>query len=104
MRDRSDLRWNGLALHLGRRAQSLLTVVPDARWPGMYRIRLRDGRLSDMVNLARAKDAAADVALSELNNSKGSRNAPGRPPVRVPGRELPDTGAARRRVHVGGAS
>jgi hypothetical protein len=32
-------------------------IVPDAKWPGMYRIRLRDGSLSEMVNLARAKDA-----------------------------------------------
>jgi hypothetical protein len=34
-------------------------VVPDERYPGMYRVRLPDGSLSDMVNLARAKDAAA---------------------------------------------
>ena len=32
-------------------------IVPDAKWPGMYRIKLRDGRLSDMVNLTRAHDA-----------------------------------------------
>jgi hypothetical protein len=32
-------------------------IVTDAQWPGMYRLRLRDGSLSDMVNLIRAKDA-----------------------------------------------
>ena len=32
-------------------------IVPDAKWPGMYRIRLPDGSLSVMVNLTRAKDA-----------------------------------------------
>lgn len=32
-------------------------IVPDGCWPGMYRIRFRDGSLSDMVNLTRAKDA-----------------------------------------------
>jgi hypothetical protein len=32
-------------------------IVRDARWPSMYRIRLSDGSLSDMVNLTRAKDA-----------------------------------------------
>jgi hypothetical protein len=32
-------------------------IVPDAKWPGMYRIRLPDGSLSDMLNLTRAKDA-----------------------------------------------
>ncbi len=32
-------------------------IVPDGKWPGMYRIKLPNGRLSDMVNLTRAKDA-----------------------------------------------
>jgi len=34
-------------------------IVPDDRWPGMYRLRLPDGTLSDMVNLTRARDALA---------------------------------------------
>jgi hypothetical protein len=33
-------------------------IVPDDTWPGMYRLRLPDGSLSDMVNLTRARDAA----------------------------------------------
>jgi hypothetical protein len=37
-------------------------IVPDARWPGMYRIRLPGGELTDMVNLTRAKDALAALA------------------------------------------
>jgi hypothetical protein len=32
-------------------------LVPDGRWPGMWRIRRPDGTLTDMVNLTRAKDA-----------------------------------------------
>jgi hypothetical protein len=32
-------------------------IVPDAQWPGMYRIKWRDGRLSDMANYTRAADA-----------------------------------------------
>ena len=32
-------------------------IVPDAKYPGMYRIRRPDGSLSDMVNLTRACDA-----------------------------------------------
>jgi hypothetical protein len=32
-------------------------IVPDAQWPGMYRLPLPQGSLSDMVNLTRAKDA-----------------------------------------------
>jgi hypothetical protein len=34
-----------------------VVVVPDADWPGMWRVRMPDGRLTDVVNLARAKDA-----------------------------------------------
>jgi DTW domain-containing protein YfiP len=34
-----------------------LRIVPDATYPGMYRIRRPDGSLSDMVNLTRARDA-----------------------------------------------
>jgi len=32
-------------------------IVPDSKWPGMYRIRLPGGGLSDMLNLTRARDA-----------------------------------------------
>jgi hypothetical protein len=32
-------------------------IVPDGKWPGMCRLRLPNGRFSDMVNLTRAKDA-----------------------------------------------
>ena len=38
---------------------AVVSIVPDAVWPGMYRLRFPDGRLSDMVNLTRAKDALA---------------------------------------------
>jgi hypothetical protein len=41
------------------------TVVPDQEWPGMYRIRKPDGRLTDMVNLTRARDAARCFAEQE---------------------------------------
>ena len=32
-------------------------IVPDEKWPGMYRIRRADGSLSTMANLTRCKDA-----------------------------------------------
>jgi len=93
MRDRTDLRWNGRALHLGHHTKPLLTVVPDDRWSGIYRIRFRDRHLSDMVNLTRAKDAAEGIALSDIN-PKGSIRAVERPPVRLPRRGLSDIGEA----------
>jgi hypothetical protein len=35
-----------------------ISVVPDSTHPDMWRIKDRDGILSDMLNLTRAKDAA----------------------------------------------
>jgi hypothetical protein len=44
-----------------RQSRKLLTfdprIVPDPKWPDMYRIKRRDGSLTDMVTLARTKDA-----------------------------------------------
>jgi hypothetical protein len=36
-------------------------IIPDPKWPGMYRIQWRDGRLSDMVNYTRAADALREA-------------------------------------------
>jgi hypothetical protein len=36
-------------------------IIPDSKWPGMYRLRRPDGTLSDMVNVIRAKDALASL-------------------------------------------
>src|SRR5262245_9714101 len=40
-------------------AGAYVAIVPDERFPGMYRLKCTDGSLSDMVNLTRAKDALA---------------------------------------------
>ena len=39
----------------------LVSIVADALWSDMYRLRFPDGSLSDMVNLTRAKDALARI-------------------------------------------
>jgi hypothetical protein len=41
-------------------------IVPDEKWPGMYRVRRPDGSLSDMVNLTRAKDALAAMEEKDV--------------------------------------
>ena len=43
-----------------------LPIEPDATWPGMWRVKLPNGQLSDMVNLTRAKDAAVALACALL--------------------------------------
>src|SRR5262245_41693980 len=52
-----------LHLHIGGRFTSV-AIVPDSEWPAMWRVRTRDGRLSDMTNKTRAKDAAVAHARS----------------------------------------
>jgi hypothetical protein len=59
-----DNRW--CLYHAGNQTP-LVTVEPDSTYAGMYRIRFPDDRLSDMVNLTRAKDAASALALRSLN-------------------------------------
>ena len=62
-----DIRWEGHRLRLST-GRLLATVGPDRHWAGMYRVRLPNGQLTDMVNLSRAKDAAIALALTNLNN------------------------------------
>jgi hypothetical protein len=56
-----------LALVRGKSKTPLLRVVPDPTWPGMFRVRLTSGFLTDFCNLTRAKDAAIAIALRDLN-------------------------------------
>lgn len=41
-------------------------ILPDELWPGMYRVRLPDGSLSDIVNLIRAKDARRELQAVQV--------------------------------------
>ena len=59
------LRWNGHELFFAR--QRIASVVPDGKYLGMWRVQRPDGRLTDMVNLTRAKDAAMALSLASLN-------------------------------------
>ena len=66
---RNKLNWRKTAggYALLRSQKAMLKIVPDKVWPGMWRILHRD-RLSDMVNLSRAKDAGFSIALGFLND------------------------------------
>jgi hypothetical protein len=43
------------------KAAPYIAIVPDERFPGMYRLKRSDSSLSDMVNLTRAGDALAEI-------------------------------------------
>ncbi len=66
MYDRHDLKWDSDQLRLVT-GRLLATVERDSKWPSMWRVRLPDGYLTDMVNKTRAKDAAIVLALNRLN-------------------------------------
>jgi hypothetical protein len=77
MYDRTRLSWhqqqNGtFALHAYGQMRAILHVVPDAKYPGMWRIRYLDGRLSDMANLSPAKDAGLLRSLALLNRTEAA--------------------------------
>jgi len=60
---RRDAVWRSNDLFLGRRR--VASIVPDSIWPGMWRVRI-GGRVTDMVNRARARDAALSLAEGDL--------------------------------------
>jgi hypothetical protein len=75
--DGEDLVWSERSLRLySGRGRVLATVEPDKEWKGMWRVRMPDGHLTDMVNLTRAKDAAVSLALGVLNRRVSPAEAP----------------------------
>ena len=66
-----QLSWKDNRLYRQGSRQPLLGVVPDQAYPGiMWRVELPDGRLSGMLNKARAKDAGIGIALRLLEASE----------------------------------
>jgi hypothetical protein len=65
-----DVYFDGLKLRL-HSGRILAVVVPDDKWPNMYRVRC-GGDISDMANLSRARDAAISLALAELRRSEAA--------------------------------
>ena len=57
MFDNHNLIWCGNDLRVGRSSTPLVYIVPDTRWPIMWRVRHGD-QLSDMVNLKTQRGAA----------------------------------------------
>jgi hypothetical protein len=50
------------SLYYGSAQAPVALVVPDSIYPNMYRIQWPDGRLSDLANLTRIKDAAEAIS------------------------------------------
>jgi hypothetical protein len=82
---RASLEWRGdcLGVRGDRRAPSV-ALVEDGTYPGMFRVQLPDGELTDMVNRTRARDAAKLILLGILNRRK---TGPVAAPMRLNGAE-----------------
>jgi hypothetical protein len=77
--NRSALEWRGDRLHRIGQREPLLHIKPDACWPQMWRIEWPDGRLSDMADRTRIRDAAVLLAMAEFN-SEQQESCAGAPP------------------------
>ena len=64
MVDERQWNWKGDWLYFSKR--KIVRIVPDEKYPNMWRIERPDGKLTDMVNKTRAKDAALSVGLQVL--------------------------------------
>jgi hypothetical protein len=90
---------DGWLLLAGRRKFG--RVVPDQKYPGMWCVQWPDGRLSDLTNLMRAKDALSRFAESESRRQRsGAEEGFRRPLVRQikkrgTGNSRPDCGAVK---------
>ena len=75
MSARYNTRWKGDRLYLDNRLTGY-SVIPDETYPTMWRVRSPDGKLSDMVNRVRAKDAADAMLDRDLRaDERGTRAA-----------------------------
>ena len=57
-----------LGLYNGRKQTPIVKAVPDDHWLGMYRLVWPDGKISDMANLTRIKDAGSKDAAYTLDS------------------------------------
>jgi len=64
---RLGLVWKSDTLRLGGSSKVLACVITDTKYPTMWRVQMPDGRVTDMVNRTRAKEAATLLVLESLN-------------------------------------
>jgi hypothetical protein len=68
-----DLTWRGNDLCLGKRC--LVSIEQDMTYSTMWRVR-HNGKLTDMVNKSRARDAARAAAMAILNRAQRHQGSP----------------------------
>jgi hypothetical protein len=78
--DTHNLNWRGPELYWGASHTGFL-IVPDTKYPSMWRVRHPDGQLSDMVSRVRAKDAAVHLCQG---TGESAQEAPYSAPIHSP--------------------
>lgn len=67
--ERIDLNWKNKDLYFGKEFQ--LSLIPDDLYPKMWRIKFKDGCISDKYNFTRAKENAIVDTVEYLNKTIG---------------------------------
>jgi hypothetical protein len=62
----------------------LARIVADRVYPSMWRVKTPSGKLSDMTNLTRAKDAAMTMTLAILNREQKAQETASEAPPTAP--------------------
>ena len=86
---RRDLTWRcerdgSLVLCRTGSRTILARIVADRVYPSMWRVKMLSGKLSDMTNLTRAKDAAMSMALAILNREQKVQETASEAPPTAP--------------------
>jgi hypothetical protein len=86
---RRDLTWRRetdgtLVLYRTGSRSILAQIVADRVYPSMWRVKMPSGKLSDMTNLTRAKDAAMSIAISILNRAQKAQETASEAPPTAP--------------------
>ena len=84
-----DLTWrrerDGTLVLCRTGSRSILAqIVVDRVYPSMWRVKMLSGKLSDMTNLTRAKDAAMSMALAILNREQKVQETASEAPPTAP--------------------
>jgi len=69
-----NLVWRDSKLYFGSRMVG--EIVPDEKYPSMWRVVRTDGSLSDMTNRTRAKDACAAAFFGTDRQKRRRRQSP----------------------------
>lgn len=91
---RRDLTWRDREVYLRGGRTPLAAITYDEAWP-LWRVRMPDRTLSDLLNLTRARDAAVTIALAQLNREAAPPMRPKNAPMARAAASMRTSGGVR---------